>query len=401
MASFRYLALDQQGRQLAGELDAESARAARARLRERGLLPLKIEGDTAAMAVHGSRRRTLSRAALVLLTQQLSTLLNAGLPLERALAAVMEQCEQMTSRRVLDEVRSVILQGCSLSGALAQQPGVFPPLYRALVDAGEQSGHLGAVMQRLADYLQRRARLQQKILQALAYPLSVLVVAMLVVAGLMSYVVPQVVGVFVQTRQALPWLTRALMACSQGLRTWGAAGLVSMLLLSLLLAAGWRRAALRCVAERALLKLPVVGRLLLALNTARLASTLAILVAGGVPLLSSLATVRPLLSLQVLQQALSLAAERVREGQSLAVALGQAGLFPPVLVYLIRSGEASGTLATMLERAAEQQEQEVERRLATFTALMEPLLILFMGVVVMVIVLAVMLPIIEMNQMVH
>jgi len=239
------------------------------------------------------------------------------------------------------------------------------------------------------------------LLQALAYPLAVLLVALLVVAGLMTYVVPQVVGVFVQSRQTLPWLTRALLRCSHWLQGWGGSGLLAALLSPLLLARLWRKPTIRRWAERILLRLPVIGRLLIALNTARLASTLAILVASGVPLLSSLATVRSLLALQILQDAVQASAERVREGQTLSVALGQTGLFPPVLVYLIGSGEASGTLALMLERAAEQQEQEVERRLATFSALLEPLLILFMGLVVMVIVLAIMLPIIEMNQMVH
>jgi general secretion pathway protein F len=314
---------------------------------------------------------------------------------------VIEQSEQEASRRVLEGLRSEILQGSSFASALAEQAVVFPPLYRALVDAGEHSGRLGAVMARLAEYLERRARARQKVIQALAYPASVMLVALLVVAGLMSYVVPQVVGVFVATRQALPWLTRALMALSSHLREWGL--VLGLVLCLAVLLCRWllKRRAWRQAVERRVLGLPVIGRLVLALNTARMSSTLAILVASGVPLLSSLSTVRPLLSLTVLQDALAGAGAGVREGQSLAQALGQARLFPPVLVHLIGSGEASGQLAQMLERAAEQQQQEVERRLATFTALMEPLLILLMGGVVMVIVLAVMLPIIDMNQMVR
>lgn len=401
MTAFRYQAVDRDGHREEGVLDAESARTARTKLRERGLFPLKVELVTATAGYVGASRSKLNRAALVLLTQQLSTLLNAGLPLERALSAVIEQSEQVASRRVLDRLRSEILQGSSFAAALAEQATVFPPLYRALVDAGEHSGRLGAVMARLAEYLERRARARQKVIQALAYPAAVMLVALLVVVGLMSYVVPQVVGVFVATKQALPWLTRALMALSNHLRESG------VLLVLVLCAAGglcrWllKRRAWRLALECRVLSLPVIGRLVLALNTARMSSTLSILVASGVPLLSSLATVRPLLSLTVLQDALATAAEGVREGQSLALALGQARLFPPVLVHLIGSGEASGQLAQMLERAAEQQQQEVERRLGTFTALMEPLLVLLMGGVVMVIVLAVMLPIIEMNQMVR
>jgi general secretion pathway protein F len=399
MAAFRYQALDARGRRVQGVLEAESLRAARARLRERGCLPTAVGCDGASAG--RMRRQRLSSGNLVLLTQQLSTLLNAGLPLEKAILAVIEQSEHAQSRVVLDTLRSEIVQGNSFAAALDALPGVFPPLYRALIDAGEHSGRLGPVMARLAEYLERRAAARQKVIQALAYPAAVMVVALLVVTGLMSYVVPQVVGVFIQTRQALPWLTRALMALSHGLRAWGVPAALAMMALGygglrVLRRPRWRRAC-----ERRLLALPVIGRLLLALNTARMASTLAILVASGVPLLATLATVRPLLSLRVLQDALATASEGVREGQSLARALAQARLFPPVLVHLIGSGESSGTLATMLERAAEQQQQEVERRLNTFTALMEPLLILFMGGVVMLIVLAIMLPIIDMNQMVR
>jgi len=397
MAAFRYQALDRAGRRLQGELEAESPRAARARLRERGCLPLVVD------SVGGARsaRIHLSAGALVLLTQQLSTLLNAGLPLEQALSAVIEQSEHAPSRRVLDTLRGEILQGNSLAAALGVLPGVFPALYCSLVDAGEHSGRLGAVLLRLADYLERRARARHQVIQALAYPVAVMSVAILVVTGLMTYVVPQVVGVFIQTKQALPWLTRALMTLSNGLRDWGVICVLVITVAGVGSARLLRQPAMRRRVERYCLALPVLGRMVLALNAARMASTLAILVSSGVPLLSALATVRPLLSLLVLQDALVDSAEGVREGQSLAGALARARLFPPVLVHLIGSGEASGTLASMLERAAEQQQQEVERRLGTMTALLEPLLILVMGGVVMVIVLAVMLPIIDMNQMVH
>lgn len=401
MRTFRYQAVDASGKRVAGVLQAETARAARERLRAQGYLPVRLDPVSASSLVLFGRRQHLPASALVLLTRQLSTLLNAGLPLERALAAVIEQTEQQRSRQLLEGLRTTLLQGSSLAAALEQQAGVFPPLYRALVHAGELSGRLGLVMARLADYLERRAQTRQKVIQALAYPLSVMLVALLVVIGLMSYVVPQVVGVFVQSRQVLPWLTRALMALSSGLRSWGwLAGLLfgagALGLLHLLRRPAWRQAA-----ERGVLAFPVIGRLLQTLNSARFSSTLAILVASGVPLLVALATVRPLLSLTILQDALSLASERVREGQTLSAALAQTRLFPPVLVHLIGSGESSGALALMLERAAEQQQQEVERRLNVFTALMEPLLILLMGGVVMVIVLAVMLPIIDMNQMVR
>jgi general secretion pathway protein F len=390
--------MDRSGRRKQGVLDADSPRAARALLRERGLFPIGIErADRRTVAW----QRVLPGGALVLLTRQLSTLLSAGLPLEKVLSAVIEQSEHAASRLVLERLRLEIVQGKTFAAALDTVPGVFPPLYRALVDAGEHSGRLGAVMARLADYLERRDRARQKVFQALAYPAVVMGVAAVVVTALMVYVVPQVVSVFVQTKQTLPWLTRALMALSHALREWGLPGALVMLAAGG--GGGWllRRPVWRRRWEHCLLSLPVAGRLMLALNTARLASTLSILVASGVPLLSALSTVRPLLSLRVLQSALSRAADGVREGQSLARALSEARLFPPVLTHLIGSGEASGTLAPMLERAAEQQQQEVERRLGTMTTLMEPVMILLMGGVVMVIVLAIMLPIIDMNQMVH
>ncbi|MBV8048910.1 MAG: type II secretion system inner membrane protein GspF [Paludibacterium sp.] len=399
MAHFRYQALDAGGRRVRGWLQAESARQARTRLREQGLMPTGVV--PAGYRLTPLRRGGLPAASLVLLTQQLATLLNAGLPLERALTAVIEQTTRSAPRQVLEGLRLDILQGQSFASALAARPGVFSPLYRALIDAGEHSGRLGAVLARLADYLERRARARQKVIQALAYPVAVMLVAILVVTGMMAWVVPQVVGVFAQSHQALPWLTRALMAVSAGLRAWGVWLALSLALILLALRRALARPVVRRVAEAWLLRLPVVGSLVLALNTARMASTLAILVASGVPLLSALATVRPLLGCLMLREALSAVADAVREGQPLARALGERGCFPPVLVHLVGSGEASGTLAMMLERAAEQQQQEVERRLGTFSALMEPLLILFMGGVVLLIVLAIMLPIIDMNQMVR
>jgi general secretion pathway protein F len=397
MAAYHYRALDRRGRQVRGRIEADSPRHARSRLREQGLLPAGIEPAPAATG----RRQRLPQAALVLLTRQLSTLLTAGLPLERALSAVAEQTSRAAVRAVLHGLRSDIQQGHGLARALEAWPGVFSPLYRSLIDAGERSGNLDIVLARLSDYLEHRARARGKVVQALAYPCAVLLVALVVVTALMSYVVPQVVGVFVQTRQSLPLLTRALMSASAWLREWGIAlpplsGLLGFCAWRLWLAPRWRRRI-----ERRLLRLPVVGSMVLALNTARMASTLAILVGGGVPLLAALATVRPLLSLSLLRDSLQDAADRVREGMPLSRALGTSGLFPPVLVHLVASGEASGTLAHMLERAAAEQQQDVERRLGTFSALLEPVMILFMGGFVLLIVLAIMLPIIEMNQMVR
>ncbi|AAQ61474.1 type II secretion system inner membrane protein GspF [Chromobacterium violaceum] len=403
MAAFKYTAYDAAGKEQSGLLEADSARAARAQLRERGLLPVTVDGVSAKTGGAGSNvlRRGLPRAELVMITEQLSTLLNAGLTLEKALTAVTEQSENARSRTVLAALRSDILEGKGFAQALSSAPGVFSPLYRSLVQAGEQSGHLDMVMSRLAEYLDKRQNTQQKVTLALAYPAVVTLVAILVVAGLMSYVVPQVVSVFAQTKQSLPFLTRALVACSDFLRQWGVALLIGIAAAAFLIVRALRAPALKRRFHARVLKLPVFGRLFRALNTARMASTLSILVGSGVPLLTALETARGLMTMLPMQDAVADAMAKVREGVSLSRALNASRQFPPVLIHLISSGEASGTLSHMLDRAAQQQEQEVERKLATFTTLMEPLLILVMGGMVLLIVLAIMMPIIDMNQMVH
>ena len=401
MAAFKYTALDAAGKEHGGLLEADSARAARAQLRERGLLPLEIDSVAAPRQGSSVLARGLPRAELVMFTQQLATLLDAGLPLERALAAIAEQSEHPRTRAVLAQIRSDILEGKSLAQALAGAPAVFNSLYRSLVQGGEQSGDLGQVMAKLAHYLDQRQHTQQKVALAMADPAVVTVVALLVVGGLMAYVVPQVVSVFAQSKQTLPLLTRMLVASSHFLRDWG---VVLLLLIVAAAAACWRMLqvpALRRAWHGQLLRLPVIGRLLQALNTARMASTLSILVGSGVPLLTALDTARGIVSLIPLQDAIADTASKVREGMALSRALGSTRQFPPVLIHLIGSGEASGRLADMLDRAALQQQQEVERKLATFTTLMEPLLILVMGGLVLLIVMAIMMPIIDMNQMVR
>ncbi|MEN3810729.1 type II secretion system inner membrane protein GspF [Chromobacterium piscinae] len=403
MAAFKYTAYDAAGKEQNGLLEADSARAARGQLRDRGLLPVTVDSVNAKTGGAGSNvlRRGLPRAELVMITEQLSTLLNAGLTLEKALTAVTEQSENARSRTVLAALRSDILEGKGFAQALSSAPGVFSPLYRSLVQAGEQSGHLDMVMSRLAEYLDKRQNTQQKVTLALAYPAVVTLVAILVVGGLMSYVVPQVVSVFAQTKQTLPFLTRALVACSDFLRQWGVVMLIGIIAAAFLIIRALRAPALKRRFHARVLKLPVFGRLFRALNTARMASTLSILVGSGVPLLTALETARGLMTMLPMQDAVADAMAKVREGVSLSRALNATRQFPPVLIHLISSGEASGTLSHMLDRAAQQQEQEVERKLATFTTLMEPLLILVMGGMVLLIVLAIMMPIIDMNQMVH
>jgi general secretion pathway protein F len=386
-------------------LESDSPRQARARLREQGMLPVEVEPiggkeTTAARGLSLGRRR-LSASALALLTRQLATLLAAGLTVEQAMNALIEQSDKQTERQLLAAVRGDVLAGQPLARALGRHPGSFPPVYLTLVEAGERSGKLADVLARLADYTEDREQLRGKVMLAFIYPVLVTSVAVTVVTGLLVYVVPQVVQVFRNTNQALPLLTRALIALSDFLRGYG-----GFLLVVLVAAAFGARAALAVPSirekwHRWLLRLPVFTPLYRGLNTARLASTLAILVGSRVPLLTALRAGAGVVSNLPMRRALEEAAEHVQQGSTLARALGASKLFPPLMVHMIASGEASGRLAEMLERTAEQQGRELERRVATFVALLEPLLILVMGGVVLVIVLAILLPIFELNQIIR
>jgi general secretion pathway protein F len=407
MAAFSYQALDDKGKLLRGVAEADTARQARVNLREQGLTVLAIEVVSQDAMQSGSdgrwqwRRGRLSVAQLGLITRQLATLLDASLTLEHALTALIEQSENEATRQVLAGVRAEVLGGNTFAKALGHYESIFPELYRALVTAGEESGELGRVMLRLADYTESRQALRQKVVLAFVYPAIVTLVALLVVGGLLIYVVPQVIGVFEQSHQTLPLLTRSLIWVSATLQqTWA-------YLLILLAAAGvaihfmLRQPRLRYQAHLRLLRLPVLGRLVRGINTARMASTLAILAGSGVPLMTALNAAAGVVNNLPMRQALDEAAKKVREGVSLSRALAVSGYFPPLLVHLIASGEASGKLDVMLERAAEQQEQEVGNYTAILTSLLEPVLILSMGGVVLIIVLAILMPIIDMNQMVH
>ena len=401
MAVFSYRAVDAGGRHSGGTVEADSARSARGILRGRGLLPIDI-ADPAANGNATGRRwlaPRLRESDLSLLTRQWATLLASGLTMEQALSALGEQAESAAARQVLESVRSEIVGGYSLRAALDSHPTIFPMIYRATVAAGEKSGELATVMTQLADYLERRHALRQKTLQAMLYPAIVTTVALLVIIGLMTYVVPQVVTVFQQSKQALPFLTRALIALSAFIRQWGLA--VLLVLVGLLFAAriALRREGLRRRWDAWLLGLPLIGRQLRTLETTRFAGTLAILVGSGVPLLSALDAGRQVLARLPLSDAVAEAADGVREGQSLAAALGRTRQFPALLVHMIANGEATGRLDQLLERAARLQQADAENRTAVITTLLEPLLLLAMGGIVLVIVLAVMQPIIEINHL--
>ena len=402
MPSFRFEATDAAGRIERGLIEADSARAARSTLRGRGLVPLAVDGvATAGERPALLRRRRFSGAQLALATRQLAGLLAARLPLAQALGATVEQAENRGVREVFSAVRSEVVAGHRLAQALGRFPAEFPEVYRATVAAGEESGELAGVMDRLAAYLEEREALRGKLLAAFIYPAVVTAIAVAIVVFLMAYVVPQVVEVFRQTRQALPWPTRLMLGTSEFLRVaglWLAAGAV----LALLALHRWlRRPGPRAAWHRALLRLPLVGRIVRNVDAARFAATLATLTRAGVPLLRALEAARATLGNVVLAGAAGEVIAAVREGSPLARALAASGAFPPVLVHLAASGEATGELAEMLARAATNLSREVERRALVLSTLLEPLLVLAMGAVVLAIVLAVLLPIIEINQLVR
>jgi general secretion pathway protein F len=406
MPAYSYVAVDAQGRTRRGVVEAEAPRLARAGLRSAGLVPLELSAvDPEAAAPSGgrwlARRRRLSRAELALVTQRFALLLEAGLTVEQCLDALIEQAHDEASRHILAAVRAEVLSGHGLAAALDRFPASFPDIYRALVGTGEQSGDLAVVMTRLAGYLESRRAMTQNAGLALLYPAIVASVALLIVIGLLAYVVPQVVEVFRHSRQELPWLTRAMLWTSALLQgNWMA---VAVLLLALAAGAraAWAREAWRARWQARLLRLPVIGPLLLGIGTARLASTLAILVGGGVPLLQALGAGAKVLGNLPLRGAVEDAARQVREGSSLRRALERRKLFPPIFIHLVASGEASGRLAHMLEQAAKHQDMENERRIRLLTGILEPVVIVAMGIVVLLVVLAILLPIIEMNQLVR
>jgi general secretion pathway protein F len=413
LAAFRYSAVDPDGREQSGVLEADSARAARQLLRSRGLVALSVQTVLSGPARRGGPgfARRLSQTELSVLTRQLSSLLNAALPVADALSVLVEQSERQSHRELMAAIRTDVLSGSSLSAALARHPRQFPDLYRALIAAGEESGQLGSVLSSLADFIEERARLQQKITLAFVYPAIVTAVALLVVIGLLTYVVPQVVQVFTQTRQALPLLTRIMIALSDFVRNEGWIVLVLIIGGIVVVRRALQVPALRLRWHHTILTLPVLGVLSRSINTARFAGTLSILVGSGVPILRSLQAAAETLGNEALRGRVADASVRVREGFSLANALrrddrgegsaGQRRLFPPVLIHLIASGEATGQLPQMLARAADMHAREAERRTLFFTSLLEPALILLMGGVVTLIVLAVLMPIIEINQLVH
>jgi general secretion pathway protein F len=406
MAAFEFQALDPRGRARKGVLEGDTPRQIRQQLREQGLMPLAvtavaIEKKDAANAGGFTLRRGISATELALVTRQLATLVRSALPVEEALLAAAQQNDAQRIKSMLLAVRARVLEGHTLAHGLSQFPRVFPEIFRATVAAGEQSGHLDAVLERLADYAESRQQLRQKLGLAMIYPILLTGMSIIIVSFLLVYVVPQVVTVFRNIGGELPFLTRALIALSDFLRADGIYLAIAIIAAAFGIRWWLARPEPRRRYHRLLLTLPLIGRVVRGLNTSRFTRTLSILAGSGVPVLDALRIAGEVVANIPMREAVEDAANRVREGAAINRALAVSGLFPPMTVHLIASGETSGELETMLERAAQNQEREMETLLATMLGILEPAMILIMGVVVLIIVLAIMLPIFDLNNLVH
>ena len=405
MAAFEYIALDARGRQQKGVLEADSARQVRQLLREKQLSPLQVEPahrkEQAAGASGGfSLRRGLSARDLALVTRQLATLIGAALPIEEALRAAAAQSRQPRIQSMLIAVRAKVLEGHGLASALGAFPAAFPELYRATVAAGEHAGHLAPVLEQLADYTEQRQQSRQKVQMALLYPVILMLASLGIVGFLLGYVVPDVVRVFVDSGQTLPALTRGLIFLSELVKSWGALALLLIGLAVFAFRRALRNEDVRRRWHAFLLRVPLVGGLIAATETARFASTLAILVRSGVPLVEALGIGAEVISNMIIRADVAQATQRVREGGSLSRALEASRQFPPMMLHMIASGERSGELDQMLSRTARNQENDLAATIGLLVGLFEPFMLVFMGAVVLVIVLAILLPILSLNQLV-
>ncbi len=405
MTAYRYRALNLEGKLVRGVMEGDSERQVRSLLRGQSMRPVEVAEANRPLQGRSSWRFSLpgtrvSAGDLALLTRQLATLVQSNLPLDEALQAAAEQSRSGRIKGMLLQVRSRVAEGHTLAYAMGEFPQVFNEMYRAMVNAGEHAGYLGPVLEQLADYTEQRQYTRQNLRMAMIYPFILVGVAIAVVVALMVFVVPELVGIFAHTARELPLLTRALIATSDFFREYGLWVLLGLVALAVLFRRALRNRRRRERWHRFLLRLPGISRLVTAVDTARFASTLSILMASGVPLLDSLRIAGEVLTNLVLRAESERVAERVQEGSSLHRALQQSGRFPPMMVHMVASGETSGELETMLARAATNQERELEMTLGTLMGLFEPLMVVFMGGMVLTIVLAILLPIFDLNTMV-
>jgi general secretion pathway protein F len=404
MGAFEYTALDTGGRERKGVLEGDTARQVRQLLREKQLLPVTItevaEKESADQKKSFSVGRGVSAADLALFTRQLATLVRAGLPLEESLLAVSQQTEKPRVQGIIIGVRSRVMEGHTLADGLSEFPRVFPEIYRATVSAGEQSGHLDSILERLADYTENREAIRQKVLGAMLYPIVLTIMCFGIVSGLMVYVVPKVIDVFETSKAQLPLATRILIAVSDFFR-----GYLIYLIIAIVLAAFGMRQWLknpnnRRRFHRLVLRLPLMGKLTRGFNTARFTRTFSILSASSVPVLDAMRISGEVVTNLPMRDAVIEASQRVREGAPIGRSLGQSKLFPPMTIHLISSGESSGELEAMLERSAVSQERELDGLLTALVGLLGPLMIVTMGLFVMGIVFAMLLPIFQLNQLI-
>jgi general secretion pathway protein F len=404
MGAFEYKALDASGKERQGVMEGDTARHVRSQLREQQLLPVTV---TEVSEKETTKRQRFSFGSgvsttdLSLMTRQLATLAKAGLPLDEALLAVSQQSEKARVQKILLGVRAKVMEGHPLASGLAEFPRVFPEIYRATVSAGEQAGHLDEVLERLADYTESREEIRQKVLGAMLYPIALTVMCFVIVSILLVFVVPKVVDVFDSFQATLPLATRILIGLSEFLRAWGVWLVIALVGLGVFAARQLRRPEVRIRFDRFQLGLPIVGRIARGFNTARFTRTLSILTGSSVPVLEALRIAGEVVNSLPMREAVATATLRVREGAPIGRSLAASRLFPPMTIHLISSGESSGQLDEMLERAARSQERELDGLLTALVGLLGPLLIVVMGVFVIGIVFAMLLPIFQMNSLIR
>lgn len=404
MAAFEYKALDSKGRQKKGVLEGDTARQIRQQLREQGLIPIDVaqthEREKKKASGGFQLRRGISTTELSLITRQLATLVQASMPLEECLKAVAEQSEKPRLKNMLLAVRSRVVEGYTLSDSMAEYPHIFDQLFRAMVAAGEKSGHLDTVLNRLADYTENRQQMRSKLQQAMIYPTMLTLVAVSVVAFLLATVVPKIVDQFVQMGQQLPTITEVLLAASNFVQNWGLVVLIAIVSVIMLLKTALRKPDFRLRWDRWVMGLPVIGKVARGLNTSRFARTLSICTSSAIPLLDGMKVASDVMTNTWVNKQVLEAADKVREGASLRVSLEQTKLFPPMMLHMIASGERSGELEQMLTRAADNQDRDFESLVNMALGIFEPLLIVAMAGIVMFIVIATLMPIIALNNMV-
>jgi len=403
MAAFEYIALDNSGKQKKGILEGDTPRQIRSLLREKNLIPLEVEGVNKTTKEKKSGTKTflqtkVSAADLALITRQIATLVKAAIPLEEAIKAVADQSEKAKQKTMLLGIRSRVVEGHTMADALSEYPKVFSELYCSMVAAGEKSGHLELVLERLADYTESRQAISQKISGALVYPIILSVVSIGIVGFLLGTVVPKITASFVQSGQELPWLTQALLDISEYVQSWGLLTLVGIILFIIGFKTLLKQAKFRLIWDRWKIKAWLLGKVIRGLNAARFARTLAILNASSVPLLEGLKIAGDVMSNVELKNAVKEAALRVSEGAGLKVSLQQCGYFPPMMLHMIASGENSGELEQMLDRAADNQETQFDNLVSVMMDMIGPIMILIMGGFVFTIVLAIMLPVFELSN---